>query len=130
MSDAHLLIVDDDALIRRLLRRVVALVQPTAHVYEAESVAQALRIVASAPLDVVISDYHLPDGLGTAVLAAVRARLPQCPVYLISGEPAAAGAAAEARATGFFAKPLDLNLLLRLLDAHLRQPGGADKPLP
>ena len=122
MSDAHLLIVDDDALIRRVLRRVVALVQPAAQVYEAQSVAQARRIVAVAQLDLVITDYHLPDGVGLAVLDMVRARFPACPIYLISAEPGVAVVAARANAAGFLAKPLDINLLLRLLQALFDAP--------
>jgi DNA-binding NtrC family response regulator len=119
MRDAHLLIVDDDALIRRLLRRIAALVRPSANVVEAQSVAQALRLVAVTPLDVVITDFHLPDGIGLTVLAAVHAQHPSCPAYVISGEPNVALHALKAGASGFLSKPLDVNLLFQIFEAGL-----------
>ncbi|HPF62221.1 MAG: response regulator [Gemmatimonadetes bacterium] len=57
-----ILIVDDDADLRRALRR--QLERAAYEVAEADSPASALSTMASAPPDVVISDVMMPGGNG------------------------------------------------------------------
>lgn len=54
-------------------------------VIAARSVAEAVRLGATAPYDVLVSDLGLPDGTGLDVLAALRARRPDVPAIALSG---------------------------------------------
>jgi two-component system, NarL family, response regulator DevR len=115
MGNVYILIVDDDAIIRRLIRRMVALAYPAVGIQEAATVAQARHLLEAAQPQVVITDFELPDGTGLDVLARARALQPTLPVYMMSGDTQAAALAAEAGAAAFLPKPLDLPLLLQVL---------------
>jgi DNA-binding NtrC family response regulator len=47
--------------------------------------ADALSCAAGAFYDVVVSDFELPDGLGSDVLAAIRVHAPETILILMSG---------------------------------------------
>ncbi len=121
MTLVSILVVDDDAVVRHLLRRTVALVQPTAQVHEAATVAQAQSVLQATVPAIVITDYHLPDGTGLDVLAAARTENESCPVYIVSGDAFISGPVAEAGATAFLAKPVDINSLIRALRVTLHR---------
>ncbi len=80
------LLVDDNALIRKMLRAVV---EPEGAVCaEVGDVASALAAMVHDPPDVCFLDLHLPDGDGIGLLrqlqaAADRIRLPR--IYLTTG---------------------------------------------
>jgi DNA-binding NtrC family response regulator len=105
------LVVDDDKLLRRQLRW--ALVERH-RVLEAEQRDQAVALLKSERVDVVICDLHLPpdlDGIGEglAVVEAARAARPAVPVVVITGmdKKRAAIEAIRHGAYGFFEKPFD-----------------------
>jgi diguanylate cyclase (GGDEF)-like protein/PAS domain S-box-containing protein len=51
----------------------------------ADSLAGALAVVASEPVDVVLLDLSLPDSCGLATLARLRAERPLLPVVVLTG---------------------------------------------
>ena len=109
------LLVDDDADMRLYLRsclRVVAL--PFARVIEAADGLEALRLVRSEAVDVVISDVGLPGLDGRRLSRAIRddATLRHVSVLLISGD----GVLGESAADGFLVKPFNSTQLLAALD--------------
>ncbi len=121
MTLVSILIVDDDAVVRHLLHRTVARAQPTARIHEAATVAQAQSVLQAIIPAIVITDYHLPDGTGLDVLVAARTVNESCPVYILSGDAFVAGSVAEAGATAFLTKPIDINSLIRALRVTLHQ---------
>jgi DNA-binding NarL/FixJ family response regulator len=79
MKIIHLLIVDDHPIIRDGLRNMLETQRIyTFKVFEAENELQAIDVVNSQPIDVVIMDFQLPDKKGheiTATLLALNAKL-------------------------------------------------------
>lgn len=99
------LVVDDDAL---ALDAMLALMEDWGfETTAAENFAEAERIARGQTFDLVISDYHLGDGDGLAVIAAQRAHNPRGCAILASGDddPAIAEKA-RAAAAPLFAKPV------------------------
>ncbi len=115
VSQITFLIVDDVPTIRLILRRATALAVPHAVVYPAGSVADAHQILADYTVSMVITDYHLPDGNGFAVLNAARDIDQSIPVVLMSADSTIATAALAAGASAFLSKPFDMPKLLELL---------------
>jgi CheY-like chemotaxis protein len=79
------LVVDDEPMNRLLLRR--ALESEGRHVSEAPDGSQALDVLRSEPIDVVLLDLVMPVLDGYATLAAIKAdqELAHIPVIVISG---------------------------------------------
>src|ERR1700749_3983430 len=105
------LVVDDDRLLRRQLYWALA---SRHRVVEAETRAEAVDLLKREPVDVVISDLHLPpdlDGMkeGLAVVEAARGERPAVPAAVItaSDNKQAALEAVRRGAYGFFQKPFD-----------------------
>ena len=79
------LLVEDNASLRRLTRRVLE--RHGYHVLEAASGFAALANVdeSKEPIDLVLTDVILPDISGPEVARRVRSRFPQVPALFISG---------------------------------------------
>jgi two-component system KDP operon response regulator KdpE len=70
MSNASILIIDDEAQIRKLL--TITLSSNDFHVQEAVTAKEGLTLVASHPPDLVLLDLGLPDASGHDVLRHLR----------------------------------------------------------
>ena len=70
------------------------------------SVAEALRLASERKPDVVVMDYHLPDGNGADAAAAIRAASPGTSILFFSADDsdAALFGAVEAGASGYLHK--------------------------
>ncbi len=79
---AKVLIVDDEASMRRILSLILA--EDGHEVVEAEGVAAALARLAEGALDLVITDKKLVDGDGFDVLAACREADQSLPVVMLT----------------------------------------------
>lgn len=66
------LLVDDHDGIRRALRRALADITDIRIISEANSVAAAIEAVRTTVPDVMVLDFHLPDGNGLHVLRALK----------------------------------------------------------
>lgn len=77
------LIVDDEPGVRRALR--LMLEHLGLEVLVAGGGRQGLERLEEAPVDVVFLDLSMPDMSGEEVLRAIRARLPELPVVIMSG---------------------------------------------
>jgi two-component system NtrC family response regulator len=62
MHHGNVLVIEDDAKIRILLKRVLSLEGYTA--YEAADLKSAARVVKNEEIDVIVCDVNLPDGNG------------------------------------------------------------------
>ena len=109
------LLVDDDADMRLYLRSCLrSLASPFVRVIEAADGLEALRLVRSGDVDLVISDIGLPGLDGRRLTRAIRddAALDHVSVLLISGD----GIPGEITADGFLTKPFNTRQLSFALD--------------
>ena len=88
MNTARILIVEDEANIRRFVR--IALQDEGFHVFEADSVKRALIHAASRQPDLVIVDLGLPDSDGKQLIRELRndPSTAELLSFLIEGEEA------------------------------------------
>ncbi len=115
MSRPQVLVVDDDADLRRLLE--LQLRQHGMEVVTADSGASGLQAAATSAADVVLLDLGLPDMNGLDVLRALRVQGHPSAVVVMTGRPTyeAAVAALKEGADNFITKPLDPDLLVQLV---------------
>lgn len=83
MNDSlRILLVDDDAAIRRALR--TSLNELGFHVTEAARGEEALHLVRAATFDVVLLDLQMPGIGGVKTLASLRSIAPRLPILMIT----------------------------------------------
>jgi excisionase family DNA binding protein len=111
-SEPHVLVVDDDAHLRELIR--VSLEAVGYSVGEAESVPAALAGIETHPPGLVLLDVVMPGADGWELLRRLQERDGSIPVIVYSGkvDDRIAGEAAERGASGFLGKPFDLEELV------------------
>jgi DNA-binding NtrC family response regulator len=83
MGGPTVLIVEDDPSLRLLCR--VNLELEGLNVVEAETLAQAIALVRSEPIDVVLLDLHVGEDLGLGLLPYLHESRPDASVCLLSG---------------------------------------------
>ncbi len=131
-SRPTLLVVDDK---RNMVRLMAKVMKKDALVRTAESGGDALRILASEEIDVVLCDLKMPDMDGLDVLRACRRLRPQTEFILMTAH-ATVGTAVEALKLGaydYLTKPFEPDaaravLLRALARAELSHPGAGEDP--
>lgn len=117
------LIVDDEALARSRLRRLLGQCSaPAAEVRaEAANAAQALQCLAREPFDLALLDIHMPgaDGLKLAQLLRERPDAPR--VVFVTAHAQHALQAFEVEAVDYLTKPVRLERLQAALQKVQRQ---------
>lgn len=68
----NVLVVDDDSVSRQMVRRLLNCTPVKVEVEEAETAAEAVRILSDKKFDVALLDYRLPDGNAISVLKSLR----------------------------------------------------------
>jgi signal transduction histidine kinase len=81
----RLLHLDDNETDRHLVKRELGRVFANIHVQEARDQREFDRALEADPFDVVVTDYQLNWSNGLAILHAVKARYPDCPVIMFTG---------------------------------------------
>jgi cobalt-zinc-cadmium efflux system membrane fusion protein len=112
------LVVDDDEVLRRVLRRVLA--QAGYEVLLAASVEEALQPSARTP-QLGLLDLSLPDGNGVELARTLHARMPGLPLVLMTAYPNRVQEQPEA-ASQFLrvlTKPMNLDELRQIVAAAL-----------
>lgn len=121
------LVVDDDDAVRSGLFWALT---SDYQVLQAASRDEACRLIKEEPIDVVVSDLHLPPHIddiaeGLALIDVARAQDPPMQVVVITGSDSKRAALEAVRrgAYGFFEKPLDPAELLHIVNqaARMRQ---------
>jgi serine/threonine-protein kinase len=79
----------------------------------ADNGEDALKQLASSPIDLVITDLYMPGISGADLLVKIRSDYPTIPVIVITGQPrvTAAVECMKSGASDFVTKPFDLNEL-------------------
>jgi len=135
MTKPHALIVDDEADIRELVS--ITLARMNVDALAAATIGEAIRLLASNPFDLCLTDMKLPDGSGIDLIRHITETYPHIPVAMITahGSMASAVAAMKAGAFDFVSKPVDIHLLRRLVESALKLhtpagPGGDRRQPP
>jgi len=81
---ASVLVADDDALVRTILRLV--LTRAGYMVTEACDAVEVIRVAHSQRPDLVILDINMPGGTVHDTLGSLREVLPELPILVLSGE--------------------------------------------
>ena len=132
MSGARILIVEDDAAIRRFVR--VALEAEGHEVVEADGLQRGLIDAATRRPDLVVLDLGLPDGDGVDLIRDLRgwSTLPVLVLSARSDEPDKI-AALDAGADDYLVKPFGAGELTARVRAQLRrrarEASGAEQPV-
>lgn len=79
----HILIVDDEAVIRELLAEVLTL--SGYRVSQAATAAAAKKILRADPPDLLVTDLQLEQSDGLELLAETKASHPDLPTLLLTG---------------------------------------------
>ncbi|SDI55882.1 two-component system, OmpR family, KDP operon response regulator KdpE [Pseudomonas flavescens] len=127
MSEASILLVDDEAAIRKFLR--IGLQAQNYRVIEADSGEAALRLAALEQPDLVVLDLGLPDLDGQQVLARLR-EWSSVPVLVLSvraGEKDKV-MALDQGANDYVSKPFGVQEFLARVRALLRNRPSAERP--
>jgi DNA-binding NtrC family response regulator len=119
----RLLIVDDDPVTLLGLREGLQFKFPDAVITTAGSAEDALsQLNSSIQVDVVLSDVRMPGMDGMGLLREIKARYPECVVFLMTGHgPELRLEALRLGASAFLDKPLDVQRLGTLLSRAVDQ---------
>lgn len=82
-SDWVILCVDDEVL--PLTLRTLVLQKQGYQVKTASSAVDAMRVLETCPVDLVLTDQLMAGGTGTELAATIKRKRPDLPVILISG---------------------------------------------
>jgi two-component system KDP operon response regulator KdpE len=122
----RVLVVDDEPQLVRALG--INLRASRYDVHTATTGAEALRVAAAHPPDVVVLDLGLPDMDGTEVVAGLRGWT-DVPILVLSGRTDSSDKvdALDAGADDYVTKPFGMDELLARLRAMLRRTTGRDE---
>ena len=111
---SRILIIEDEASIRRVLTKILSEESDTYIVEDAEDGIQGLEKIKNNDYDLVLCDIKMPKMDGIEVLEAVKKIKPEIPMVMISGHGDMETAIQTMRlgAFDYISKPPDLNRLL------------------
>ncbi len=111
---SNILIIEDEAAIRRVLVKILSEESDTYIVSEAEDGLAGIELIRKEDFDLVLCDIKMPKMDGVEVLEAVKKIKPETPIVMISGHGDLDTAVNTMRlgAFDYISKPPDLNRLL------------------
>ncbi len=111
---AKILIIEDEAAIRRVLVKILSEENDTYQVTQAEDGLEGIERIRDEDFDLVLCDIKMPKMDGVEVLEAVKKIKPETPMVMISGHGDLDTAIQTMRlgAFDYISKPPDLNRLL------------------
>jgi len=113
------LIVDDQNSVRQMTRMTLEQIG-VKHIHEAENGAKAIDTASLQPLDLIISDYNMPEMDGLGLLRAVRGHpaARRVPFILVTGrgDRELVVKAAQAGANNYVVKPFTADILRQKIE--------------
>lgn len=117
---ARLLVIDDDASIRKSIKKVLQ--REGYEVLLAADGLEALDRYDFKETDLVLLDLNLPTRRGWDVFEEITAENPCLPIVVITGDPAQYRIAKIAGVSAFIEKPVDAPVLLQTIRDVLAEP--------
>jgi len=118
----RILVVDDEAQIRSLVRRLLE--RAGYECRTAEDPADAERVLAEETFELLLADLQMPGGSGLDLMARVRTAYPDTAAIMITGvdDPQLAEAALSLGAYGYVVKPFSpTELAIQVMNALRRR---------
>ncbi len=111
---AKILLIEDEASIRRVLTKILTEENKEYSVFEAEDGLAGMDIIKNEDFDLILCDIKMPKMDGVEVLEAIKKIKPEIPVVMISGHGDLDTAVNTMKigAFDYISKPPDLNRLL------------------
>lgn len=111
---SKILIIEDEAAIRRVLKKIISEENDAYNVEEAEDGLQGMEMIKNNDYDLVLCDIKMPKMDGVEVLEKAKKIKPEVPIVMISGHGDLDTAVNTMRlgAFDYISKPPDLNRLL------------------
>lgn len=122
MDFAEILIVDDEMSILNALKRELRF--KVAAIYTAENAEQALHLLDTHHIDLIITDYRMPMMTGTEFLLEVKKRHPGVPAIMLSGQADLSGVVSAINAgvlRQYVDKPWDSSQLANVIANTLNE---------
>ncbi len=115
LKGAHILVVDDEALLRETIQTHLEL--EGARVTQASNGLEAYDLIKSEEFNVILSDIRMPECSGIELLNKIReSKIKTPPIVLMSAfTDISEDKAKELGARGMFLKPDNINYLKELL---------------
>ena len=82
---SKILIIEDEAAIRRVLTKIISEENETYQVEEAEDGLLGIDMVLKSDFDLVLCDIKMPKMDGVEVLEKIKKIKPEIPIIMISG---------------------------------------------
>jgi DNA-binding NtrC family response regulator len=126
---SKILIIEDEAAIRRVLNKIISEENETYHVEEAADGLAGLEMIKNQDYDLVLCDIKMPKMDGVEVLEKTKKIKPEVPIVMISGHGDIDTAIQTMRlgAFDYISKPPDLNRLLNTVRNALDKKGIASR---
>lgn len=119
-KDTQFLIVDDQQAMRRSIKGCLRQLEYV-YFHEAENVNQALKLLESENIDLVILDWNMPIRPGIDLLKEIRAseKYKHIPVIMVTAEAEQETImeAIEAKVSSYIIKPVNAKTLAEKIDA-------------
>jgi two-component system, NtrC family, response regulator HydG len=117
---AQLLLIEDDLTFSRILEGFLS--KQGYKILLARKGKEGLETFSQNPVDLVLLDYRLPDGLGTDLLEAMKEQKPEVPVIIMTGfnDIKTAVKAIKMGALDYITKPVNPDELLMRLEEGLK----------
>ena len=111
---SRILIIEDEAAIRRVLKKIISEENDAYNVEESEDGLQGLELIKKNDYDLILCDIKMPKVDGVEVLEKTKKIKPEIPIVMISGHGDIETAVQTMRmgAFDYISKPPDLNRLL------------------
>ena len=111
---SKILIIEDEAAIRRVLKKIISEENDTYQVEEAEDGLAGMELIRENDYDLILCDIKMPKMDGVEVLERTQKIKPEIPILMISGHGDLDTAVNTMRmgAFDYISKPPDLNRLL------------------
>ena len=121
VQTASILVVDDEAPVRRVLTRTLERLGHTCT--EAGDADQARAAMGEAGFDLVLTDVNMPGDSGIDLITDLIARDPNVAVMMVTGidDPALADRALDLGAYGYVVKPFEMNEIVINVSNALRR---------
>ena len=116
---ARVLLADDDPAVRAALTQVLE--EEGYCVFPAVNGLEALSIIRSTPIDLVLLDLNMPEKNGWDTFERLSNDNPLLPVIVITARPNQLFTALAAGVEALLEKPLDMPELLAAIDEALRE---------